>query len=98
MFFLVLICPRSLLIALHSGFSILPILHCYFESILLFSPVKLYVNLKVHNLRAVSLSFIQSLSEDYCPGNSQSVALSKLLQRGKGEVSIYVNFMTGKYK
>ena len=46
----------------------------------------------MHNMRAVSLSFIQGLTEDYSPGDSLSVALREQLQRGRGEASLYMNF------
>ena len=45
-------------------------------------------------MRAVSLSFIQGLTEDYCLGDSSD----ELLQRGRGGASIYLHFLAGKYR
>ena len=46
--------------------------------------------IKMHNMRAVSFSFIQGHTEDYSPGESLSESSEKLLRRGGKEVSIYV--------
>ena len=54
--------------------------------------IALLTERKTPNMRVVSLSSIRGLSEDYSPGDSHSVALSKLLQRSRGGTSRYAFF------
>lgn len=44
---------------------------------------------KMHNVRSVSLSFIQRLCESYNLGNSLSIGLRELLCGSRGEALIY---------
>ena len=48
---------------------------------------------KMHNLRSVSLSFIQRLYESYNLGNSFSIGLRELLCGSREEVLIYDLFL-----
>ena len=44
---------------------------------------------KIYNMRIVSFSLIQGLTEEYSRGDSLSVALRKLLQKGRKGDSLY---------
>lgn len=50
---------------------------------------------KTCNVRAVSLSFTQGLTEDYSTGDGNSLALGKLFQRGKGIRQFICDFSLG---
>ena len=53
---------------------------------------------KTDKVRAVSFCFTWGLTKDYSQGNSLSENSEELLQRGKGEVSLYVILAKGAYQ
>lgn len=54
-----------------------------------------YVNLKRHNIRVVSLSCVQGLTEDYSLETATELALRKLLQRDSGQNQFMYDFWLG---
>lgn len=50
------------------------------------------VDLKTHNIRVVNLNFIQGPAEDYSRKITIQLVLRKLLQRSRGEASLYMIF------
>ena len=52
-------------------------------------------DIKIHNVRAMSLSFIAGLIKDYSPRYSLSDGSEELFQRGKGESQYICDFGKG---
>ena len=50
----------------------------------------------MHDVRVSSSVLFLELTEDYSMGDDLSESSEGLLQRGKGEARIYVNFLLGK--
>ena len=52
---------------------------------------------KTHNIRVVSFSIIQGLTEDYSLGDSLSDSSGELFQRGRGAASVCMSFLAREY-